>query len=82
MNYQPVGREIVCINGNNRYTRALYGGYTDYRVETSDRPVFAVVKKGHHRNIQFMLAAKPEGPYVSLDSVEYCKATYIDGMRS
>ena len=82
MNYQPVGREIVCINGNNRYTRALYGGYTDYRVETSDRPVFAVVKKGHHRNIQFMLAAKPEGPYVALDSVEYCKATYINGMRS
>ena len=23
MNYQPVGREIACINGNNRYTRAL-----------------------------------------------------------
>lgn len=82
MNYQPEGREIVCVNGTNRYTRALYGGYTDYRVETSDRPVFAVVKKGHHRNIQFAIATDAKSAYVPLDSVEYCRATYVDGMRT
>ena len=41
-NYRPEGRAFVCENGNNRYTRALYGGPTDYCIETSDRPVFAI----------------------------------------
>ena len=48
--YFPEGNAFVCENGTNRYTRALYGSYTDWRLETSDRPVFAVVKKDHHRN--------------------------------
>ena len=61
--------------GKNRFTRALYGGPTDYRVETSDRPIFAVVKKNHHRNIRFRVNG------VQLDSVEYCKASYVNGMR-
>ena len=51
--YVPRGHSFVCENGTNRYTRALYGSHTDWRLETSDRPVFAVVKKGHHRNIRF-----------------------------
>ena len=38
LQYHPDGRDIVCVNGENRYTRALYGGYSDFRVETSDRP--------------------------------------------
>ena len=42
--YQPRHGIFVCENGTNRYTRALYGSYTDWRLETSDRPVFAVVK--------------------------------------
>ncbi|MBR1767185.1 MAG: hypothetical protein IJ742_00530, partial [Prevotella sp.] len=41
MNYFPEGRDIVCVNGQNRYTRALYGGHTLFRLETSDRPIFA-----------------------------------------
>ena len=43
--YQPEGQAFVCVNGTNRFTRALYGSHTDWRVETSDRPVFALVKK-------------------------------------
>lgn len=73
--YFPEQGAFVCENGNNRFTRALYGGFTDYRLETSDRPVFAVVKKGYHRNIRFVVNG------VSLDSVDYCKAWYVDGMR-
>ena len=38
--YRPEGNDFVCVNGKNRYTRALYGGITDFRLETSDRPVF------------------------------------------
>ena len=75
MQYHPVGRSFVCENGNNRFTRALYGSHTDWRVETSDRPVFAIAKKNHHRNIRFWVND------IALDSTEYCKATYVDGMR-
>ena len=41
LQYYPEHGQFVCVNGKNRYTRALYGGYTDYRVETSDVPIFA-----------------------------------------
>lgn len=73
--YRPEDGGFVCENGTNRFTRALYGGWTDYRIETSDRPVFAVVKKNHHRNLRFRVGG------VALDSTDYCKATYINGMR-
>ena len=41
--YFPENNAFVCENGANRFTRALYGSHTDWRLETSDRPVFAVV---------------------------------------
>ena len=74
--YFPEDGAFVTENGSNRYTRALYGSSTPYRVETSDRPVFALVKSGSHRNLQF----KANG--IPLDSTDYCKATYKDGIRS
>ena len=73
--YFPEGDAFVCENGRNRYTRALYGSTTDWRLETSDRPIFAVVKKGHHRNIRFIVNG------VTLDSTDYCKAWYQGGVR-
>jgi hypothetical protein len=75
-NYRPEGHAFVSLGGNNLYTRALYGGHTDYRVETSDRPVFAIYKKGGHRNIRFRVGG------VAIDSTDYCEARYEDGMRS
>ena len=74
--YRPDGRAFVCINGQNRYTRALYGGPTEFRIETSDRPVFAIYKKRDCRNVQFSLNG------VRLDKTDYCEARYEDGMRS
>ena len=73
--YFPENDAFVCVNGTNRFTRALYGSPTDWRLETSDRPVFAVVKKGYHRNISFFVNDVP------LDSTDYCKASYVNGMR-
>ena len=73
--YFPEDGAFVCENGTNRFTRALYGSHTDWRVETSDRPVFAVVKKNHHRNICFRVNG------VALDSTDYCKASFVNGMR-
>ena len=78
--YFPKNGAFVCENGSNRFTRSLYGSYTDWRLETSDRPVFAVVKKGHHRNIRFTLEI--DGQRVALDSTAQCVACYEAGQRT
>ena len=48
-------------------------------METSDRPVFAVVKKGHHRNIR--LVFEKDGVEYPLDQTEYCRSSYGNGRR-
>ena len=79
-NYRPEGRAFVCENGENRYTRALYGSHTDWRLETSDRPIFAVAKKDHHRNIRWVL--ERAGQDYPLELTSYCKAAYVEGRRT
>ena len=74
--YKPENRAFVCENGTNRFTRALYGGHTGYRIETSDKPIFAIVKKGYHRSLRFSVEGVP------LDQAQYCRASYEEGMRS
>ena len=74
--YMPYNRAFVCQNGENRFTRALYGSNTDYRIETSDKPIFAIVKKGYHRSLRFEV----EG--VQLDKAQYCWSSYEYGTRS
>jgi hypothetical protein len=76
LQYTPQGDAFVCEDGKNRFTRALYGGWSDYRVETSDRPIFAVYKKGHCKSVRFEIEGVP------LDSTDYCKAFYRNGMRT
>ena len=75
-NYRPDGRAFVSVNGHHKYTRALYGGPTEWRLETSDRPVFAIYKKRDSRHVQFFVDDTP------LDALDYCEARYEDGMRS
>jgi len=74
--YYPQDDAIVNENGNNRFTRALYGGWTDYRIETSDRPIFAVAKRGHYKSVRFEIEGVP------LESTDYCKSYYRNGMRT
>ena len=80
LQYHPDGRDIVCVNGTNRYTRALYGGYTDFRIETSDRPIFGTYRGKHHRNIRFRLHVN--GTAVELENTAQCEARYNAGMRT
>lgn len=77
LNYYPDTQHdgyISCVNGKNRFTRALYGSYTDYRVETSDMPVFAIHNGRQNRNLRFILEI--DGQPIPLDSVSYCKVSY------
>ncbi len=81
MRYFPDGRDIVCLNGENRYTRALYGSPTLFRLETSDRPVFATYDKDRSRNISLKLVL-PDGTSFPLDSTDYCESRFQGGLRS
>jgi hypothetical protein len=40
--YRPVGSEFVNINGDKRFSRAIYGTNTGFRFETSDYPEFGL----------------------------------------
>ena len=80
MHYFPDGRDIVCLNGSNRYTRALYGTHTRFRMETSDRPVFASYDADNSWNYRFYLTL--DGVTRQLDSTARCEARYRGGRRS
>ena len=75
LQYYPEGDDFVCVNGKNRYTRALYGSWSPFRLETSDRPVFATYDKRNSKNIRFRISM-PGGYSAMLDSVGYCEARY------
>lgn len=80
LNYFPDGDAFVCINGSHLYSRALYGSNnSEWRLETSDRPVFATYKKNGCRNIRFRITVL--GTTMALDSTEYCEARYVGGRR-
>ena len=81
LQYLPDGEDFVCINGKNRYTRALYGSPSAWRLETSDRPIFATYVKNDSRNIRFRLHL-PGGVVTSLEETTWCEARYTPGRRS
>lgn len=81
LQYLPEGEDFVCVNGENRYTRALYGSPTAWRLETSDRPIFATYVKNDSRNIRFRLHL-PDGAVTSLEETTWCEARYTPGRRS
>lgn len=81
LQYLPDGEDFVCVNGKNRYTRALYGSPTAWRLETSDRPVFATYVKNDSRNIRFRLHL-PGGKVFPLEETTWCEARYTPGRRS
>lgn len=80
LNYVPTADGyIMSHNGNNNYTRALYGGNSLFRIETSDRPIFAAYHKRDNRNINFTITCN--GTTMRLDSIADCRAYYKGGER-
>ena len=80
LQYYPEGDDFVCVNGKNRFTRALYGSWSPFRLETSDRPVFAAYDKKESKNIRFSLQCGTS--VLALDSIDYCEARYTAGRRT
>lgn len=80
MQYTPDSEGyIVSRNGNNLYTRALYGGNTAFRMETSDMPIFSGFHGKENRNIHFILDI--DGIKQRLDSVADCISRSRGGER-
>lgn len=52
LRYKPDGTDFVITNGNRLFTRALYGTPTAFRVETGDRPEFALYMPGMGGNFK------------------------------
>ncbi|MCR4860955.1 MAG: DUF4450 domain-containing protein [Bacteroidales bacterium] len=80
MRYYPDGRDFVCLNADGRFTRPLYGTNTRFRLETSDRPVFAAFDRAESWNFRFWLDCG--GTSVQLDETSWCEARYQGGRRS
>jgi hypothetical protein len=57
LRYRPEGEDFVITNGNRLFTRALYGTNTGFRVETGDRPEFALYMPGMGGNFKLGLEA-------------------------
>lgn len=76
MQYEPKDGAFYSRNGKNRFTRALYGSNTDYRIETSDRPIFAIYKSKNYRSLRFYVGD------VQLDEAQQCESYYKEGMRT
>jgi hypothetical protein len=57
LRYHPEGSDFVIKNGKRRFTRALYGTNTAFRVEAGDLPEFGLYGPGMMGNISFVLYA-------------------------
>lgn len=76
MQYTPQDGDFYCLNGKNRFTRALYGSNSDYRIETSDKPIFAIYKGKNYKSLRYYVND------VELSDVERCEARYGKGRRA
>ncbi len=79
LRYRPDGEDFVIVNGERRFTRALYGTNTAFRVETGDRPEFAFYMPGMGGNVRLGLLAG--GKSLWLDKAEYVESRYRPGAR-
>jgi hypothetical protein len=65
LRYKPDGRDFVIVNGNRLFTRALYGTHSAFRVETGDRPEFALYMPGMGGNFKFGIAVGNQSKWLT-----------------
>ena len=71
--YTPEGNDFVIVNGNRRFTRALYGTNTAFRVEAGDRSEFALYMPGIGGNIKFGLSNNDTSKWlINADKITAC----------
>lgn len=79
LRYTPDGEDFVIVNGDRKFTRALYGGHSGFRLETSDVPEFAFYLPHMGGNLSFSLQ---HGEYcLSLNEASRVESRYRAGSR-
>ena len=77
LRYRPDGPDFVITNGQRRFTRALYGTNTAFRVEAGDLPEFALYLPGMGGNLKFGLLANGHSKW--LIKADHLTARYRPG---
>lgn len=75
--YRPEGEDLVIVNGERRFNRALYGTHTAFRVETGDLPEFALYLPGMGGNWRWELVQG--GQRLWLTKAREIRAVYRPG---
>ncbi|WP_432713215.1 DUF4450 domain-containing protein [Pedobacter sp.] len=77
LRYTPSGTSFYIKNGNRRFTRALYGTNTAFRVEAGDLPEFAMYMPGMGGNLKLGIISGNESKW--LTKAADIKAWYDSG---
>lgn len=77
LRYRPSGNDFVISNGTHRFTRALYGSNTGFRVETGDLPEFALYMPGMGGNCKMGIVQNGKSKW--LTEATHITATYRAG---
>jgi len=80
LRYQPDGDEFVIMNGDKRFTRAIYGTNTAFRFETSDFPEFGLYMPKFGGTV-YMALSTPTG-VVWISDLESIESRFKSGQRS
>jgi hypothetical protein len=75
--YHPEGTDIVILNGERRFNRALYGGNTAFRAEGGDKPEFALYLPGMGGNLKIGIITPSGSKW--LTSADSIRAIYRAG---
>jgi hypothetical protein len=65
LRYKPEGGDFVITNGNRLFTRALYGTHTAFRVESGDRPEFALYMPGMGGNFKIGIGSGNHSKWIT-----------------
>src|SRR6187401_1040285 len=65
LRYKPENGDFTITNGNRLFTRALYGTHTAFRIETGDRPEFALYMPGMGGNFKFGIEANGQSKWLT-----------------
>lgn len=79
LRYMPDGEDFVIVNGNRKFTRALYGTNTAFRIETGDVPEFAFFMPRMGGNLHFALIT--DNRSIWLNDAKYIESRYRAGSR-
>ncbi len=79
LRYRPDGEEFVIVNGNKRFTRAIYGTNTGFRFETSDFPEFGLYMPNLGGSV-YMAISTPIST-VWINELELIESRFKSGQR-